>query len=98
MYVSAKYCPIARHLKNNSDPYLCTAAARIPIVDSLGGMEECPGGASTESFRNVWPFSVTPILWSKSKQYIWLRETASGNIKTLKQMFKIISNVINDVM
>lgn len=38
------------------------AAARMPILVSLGGKDECPGSFSTVKFSVIEPFSVTAIL------------------------------------
>lgn len=38
------------------------AAARMPILVSLGGKDECPGSFATVKFSVIEPFSVTAIL------------------------------------
>lgn len=42
--------------------YLDTALASIPIVVSLGGIEECPPAVVTLNSKATYPFSATPIL------------------------------------
>lgn len=42
--------------------YLDTAVARMPILVSFGGKDECPGSFSTVKFSVIKPFSVTAIL------------------------------------
>lgn len=71
---SAKKCSSAKtttihrmnenSLKNiyNYTSYRLTAAAKIPMLVSLGGMEEWPGAINTLSFTVAQPFSLNPIL------------------------------------
>lgn len=44
--------------------HLAIAAARTPILVSLGGNDECPGSLSTVKFSVIEPFSVIAILYN----------------------------------
>ena len=55
-----------KYMKGPFTQYLLTAAARIPMLLSLGGIEEWPGALVTLSFTMALPFSLTPILQQKT--------------------------------
>lgn len=50
--------------------HLLTAAAKIPMLVSLGGIEEWPGAVDTLSFTVAWPFSLMPILQNTYTLYL----------------------------